>query len=134
METQKRLEKQIQDERKRRGWSQAELGRQCGVQRNQISKIEKDINASSMKLFFNILDVLNLDISLRPSHKDPMDDKKPMSSVDEALDSLPESKRAELKRIAIMKLEEDNKTKKDFMVEPVIKAKMLELYESRNKK
>src|SRR5438445_7664670 len=95
----------IKKARKARGWSQADLGLECGVQRAQISKLEKDATQASMELFLKICAVLKLNILLREQPQTAaVSEAKP--DFEEILGKLPQSERAALEKRARMKLEE----------------------------
>ena len=60
----KRLGRQIRALRQNRAWTQAELGRRCGVAKPQISKVENDATHASMRLCLKIGDVFERTIEL----------------------------------------------------------------------
>lgn len=96
------LGSQIREIRKERGWTQAKLGEQCGVQKAQISKIEKDATRASLDIFFKICTALNLEI--RVSSPFPVNNKNVAADPNEnhraILEKLSSDERSQLKREA----------------------------------
>ena len=128
MENKQRLEKQIKDERKRRGWSQAELGRKCGVQRNHISKIEQDITRCSIELLLKIFDILCIDIILYSLEEHNEQHTNDIKSTYEKLDRLTESEREDLKERARAELIEECGGKPGLIFPAMIQDRMNKLY------
>jgi len=58
------VSRQIKAAREAKGWTQEELARRAGVQKGQISKIERDISHASMRLFLKVCDVFGFNIPL----------------------------------------------------------------------
>ncbi len=57
-----RLGRQIKAVRRAREWTQEQLAQQCGVQKAQISRIEKDVTHASTELFLKAWGILGPDL------------------------------------------------------------------------
>jgi transcriptional regulator with XRE-family HTH domain len=126
MEIQQRLGSQIKKAREARRWSQSELGRHCGVERAQISKLEKNVTEASMKVFLKICEALRFEIRLR---EQPETAKKP--DFEEILSQLSSDKHAELEEKARTSLRGQGTP--DFaIIAPALRAKMIELLEAES--
>ena len=127
--TAQNLGSHIKNARKAVGWSQTTLGRRCGVQRAQISKIEKDVTQASMELFLKICEALKFAISLR---EQPKAQKRHLQTksldLEESLSKLAPNERAALEKRARTILEET--TNPFLVILPMVHAKMLELLET----
>src|SRR5712691_2563231 len=96
--TAQKLSHRIKEAREAVGWSQAKLGLECGVQRAQISKLEKDATKASMELFLKICATLKFDILLREQPQTAPTPPETEPDSESILSKLPPNERAALEK------------------------------------
>jgi transcriptional regulator with XRE-family HTH domain len=126
--TAQKLSHRIKEAREAVGWSQAKLGLECGVQRAQISKLEKDATKASMELFLKICATLKFDILLREQPQTAATAPETKPDFESILSKLPPNERAALEKRARTILEET--TNPFLVILPMVHAKMVELLEA----
>jgi transcriptional regulator with XRE-family HTH domain len=126
--TAQKLSHRIKEAREAIGWSQAKLGQACGVQRAQISKLEKDATKASMELFLKICATLKFDILLREQPQTAATPPETKPDFESILSKLSPKERAALEKRARMILEET--TKPFLVILPMVQAKMVDLFEA----
>lgn len=120
--TAQKLGQRIKEARQAKRLSQAMLGNRCGVQRAQISKLEKDVTQASMELFLKICDILKFEIVWRGNPQTSVDERPNFESI---LGRLSLEEREALGRRARLMLEQTTPLYRiDFLM---IQKKMLEL-------
>ena len=126
--TAQKLSHRIKEAREAVGWSQAKLGLECGVQRAQISKLEKDATKASMELFLKICATLKFDILLREQPQTAVTALETKPDFEAILSKLPPNERTALEKRARTILEET--TNPFLVILPMVHAKMVEFLEA----
>ena len=121
-----KLGRQLKKARQDKKWTQALLGQECGVQKAQISKLEKDATSASMALFLRACEALRLRLDLHGP--DVWDDAPPRPLDPEAiLEQLPPDVQAQLEAEARAEVLRQVRLPA-LVIGPAVKAKMLELW------